>query len=360
MRSPKPLTLLLFALAAFFTIGSNILIEKYQESGEQLLKNPFFTNELQGWEKNSLLDTGIAVNNGTVTLNARNKEGFCKIFQEIKTLGQETRFRLDAELKATDVSAGEKRWDQARLLLITIMDGKANYKVKHEVVSLAGNQGWQKYSKVFHIPKGTQTVQVAAQMSQCSGEFSLQNPHLYRVVESPLYTLSKWLALPLWGAFFISLLQPSLRGKGKNLSKLLLILTLTVIGIGITLSSLTKNNLRDEILQEAKSYTAPVKQIVKTTLEVEHILPFKLPHVDITKLAHFFLFALLALILLLINPQISCQALLINLLLIACSTELIQLYMEGRSPLFRDLVIDMAGGSVTVFLWRWLTLLKRT
>ncbi|MFH2124030.1 MAG: VanZ family protein [Pseudomonadota bacterium] len=359
MKSPKPLTLLLFVLAALFTISSNTLIEKYQSSSRQLLENPLFSIGLQGWQTKESPGRAIVLKDGTVILKSLDKEGQIEIYQEVKGQGQNTRYRLEAELQTTDVASGEKSWNKARLLLIPIIDGKASYKLKHAAASLVGSQDWKTYSEVFQIPKGVQTIRVVAQMSRCSGEFSLRNPTLYRVVETPLYTFSKWLVISLWATFFFSLFQPCLRTKGNFFFKILLVLTVVAIVIGTAIPGQLKNDLRDDLLRESGIFTIPVQQTVKEIMVAEDLRPFDVPKVDITKLAHFFLFALFALLLLFTNPEMSVKQLLLNLFLVACSTELIQLYVEGRSSLIRDVAIDMAGGGIILLCWQLTTIRKR-
>lgn len=73
-----------------------------------------------------------------------------------------------------------------------------------------------------------------------------------------------------------------------------------------------------------------------------------LPHADITKIAHFSLFALLALVLLL-KQKTPLLQLFCKLLLLASASEMIQLYADERTPLFTDVLIDMAGVGI-VFL----------
>lgn len=357
MKFPTSLTLLLFALAALFTIGSNTLIEKYQKNSRQLLENPLFANEFRGWQTKSPAGK-MVLKEDAITLKSQDKEGQIEIFQEVKGQDQDTRYRLEAELQTMDVAAGEKSWNKARLLLIPSIEGKAGYKLKHVAASLVGTQGWKTVSEVFRFPRGCQVIRVVAQLNRCSGEFSLRNPTLYRVVENPSYTLSRWLAAPLWAAFFFSLFQPCLRGAGNFFFKMLLALTVAAIIAGTAIPGRFKNDLRDDLLGETKSYTTSVKQTVKEVLVAEDVRPFDIPKVDITKLAHFILFALLALLFLLTNKGMSVKVLLFNLFLVACSTELIQLYVEGRSPLIRDVAIDMAGGGMIVVLW-YLTMIRR-
>lgn len=360
MKFPTLLTLLLFVLASLFTIGCNTLIEKYHNISQQLLENPLFSYGVRGWQTKESPSSEIVLQDGTVTLKSSDKEGQKEIFQEVKGQNQDAIFRLEAELQTTDVAAGEKNWNKARLLLVPIIDGKASYKLKHVAASLVGTKGWKRVSEVFYFPKGCQAIRVVAQMSRCSGEFSLRNPTLHRVVETPLFSFSKWLVIPLWAVFFFSMFQPCLRGKGNFFPKMLLVLTVVAIVAGTTIPGRFKNDLRDDLLDETRSYTTSVQETVKEVLVAEHVRPFDLPKVDITKLAHFFLFALLTLLLLLTNPEISVKLLLLNLFLVACSTELIQLYVEGRSPLIRDVVIDMAGGGMTVVLWYLTMVRKRT
>jgi len=66
--------------------------------------------------------------------------------------------------------------------------------------------------------------------------------------------------------------------------------------------------------------------------------------VDITKVAHFVLFALLAFLLRLTSPARPVRMLMLDLFMLACATELSQFFINDRSPLFTDVMIDMAGG----------------
>lgn len=67
------------------------------------------------------------------------------------------------------------------------------------------------------------------------------------------------------------------------------------------------------------------------------------PMIDITKIAHFALFGLLAVLLLWQNSNSKPSFIIADIFMFACGTELVQLYSEGRSALLTDIVIDMAG-----------------
>ncbi len=51
------------------------------------------------------------------------------------------------------------------------------------------------------------------------------------------------------------------------------------------------------------------------------------------------------------NPGRSKMRQMGDIFMLACATECIQFYIDGRSPLFSDVLIDMAGGLSALVLY---------
>lgn len=350
MFSIKPHTILLFFVAALLTIITNMVIERYQDNSQQLLFNPIFSEDLKGWQLRGENGLDIIADNGAVTLESQDKGRQVEVFQELTVPDGEDRFRFAADLQLADVVAGEKSWNKARLLFLQYIDGKPDYTLRHVVSSLTGTRGWKTYSEVFRIAKNCRVVKVGIQLNQSSGKLSIRNPVVFRVKDNPLYILTKWLIMFLWLIFYLCLFQPYRQGATTKLLKIFLGLTVVVLIVGITLPGRIKNDLRNDLLREIKSCVVPVEQVV-VKMHVVDVSSLKILKMDITHLAHFILFSFLAFLLILGNPKSSVPLVLTYLALIACSTELMQFYIEGRLPRVQDFMIDMAGGGMVVWGW---------
>lgn len=69
----------------------------------------------------------------------------------------------------------------------------------------------------------------------------------------------------------------------------------------------------------------------------------------IDNIGHFGLFAVLSLLLMRVNPSRPVRLQVLDLFMLACVTELVQLYADGRTPEVIDVVIDMAGAGTAFF-----------
>jgi VanZ family protein len=357
MFSIKLHILLLFFVATLLTIISHTLIGKYQNISPQLLLNPTFSENLKGWQVKGEKGIDVIVENGILTLESQNKLKQIEVFQELAVQNNEDKFRVGAEFRVANVVAGEKNWNKARLLFVQNRGEYPDYGLPHEAFSQIGTHGWKTYSEIFSIVKDCHVVKVDIQLIQSSGKFFIRNPVLFRVTVNPFYVFIKWLVLSLWLVFYLCLLQSYWQSAATKVFKIFLGITVLVLLIGITFPGRVKNDLRSDLLREIKTCTVPVKQMV-VKVDIINISSLKILMVEITHLAHFLLFSLLAFLLIRGNAKGSVYHVLTYLALIASSTELMQIYIEGRSPRVQDFLIDMAGGGVIVLVWYLIGLRK--
>ena len=303
------------------------------------------------WQPHSSFPDEIVASNNQLILRSRDAGTSILVLQKIQTGLNGKKLRLRAILASKDVIAGEKSWHKARLLLVQYIDKKAQWTLKHTLAALEGTQDWQSYDKIFSPPPEYSEIHVIAQTNRCSGEFLIKDLTLYEVEETSLYILIKWPIKAAWILFIFVLWGSGLKRDGSTLLKIILALTVVGIVIGTNTPGQYKNELKESITQEVDTYTAPVKKSAKVAVDTTQD---KFSRIDITKIGHFGLFSLLALLLVFKNPFRPARLILLELLMFACATELMQFYVDGRSPLVTDVLIDMGGSVIGVMTGRYL------
>lgn len=289
----------------------------------------------------------LTATQNTLNLYSESMSETAAIFHEQSCSGKAQKLLLSAELATDSVSPGEKGWNKARLLLVQNIEGKANYQLQHIVASLSGTHPWRHYSKIFTLSPVCSSYRVVLQLNHSPGELSVRNLSLREAHETTTYIWCKWLITGLWLVFISLLFFPEIQAPKKMCFKVLSVVTVAAIFIGTAIPGKTKNEIKYDLIQEAKTLSGPIKHSILELTEMSS-LSMSLPHVDITKFAHFSLFALLTLVVLL-KGQTPRLRLFCKLFLLACASEMIQFYADERTPLFTDVMIDMAG-VVMVFL----------
>ncbi len=347
MSSIKPHTILVFLIATLLTVISYTLIDKYQNYGQQLLSNTLFSEDLKGWLRGENEFEAIA-DNGTITLQNQDKGKQIEIFQKVMVQANEDRFRFSADLRFANEVAGEKKRNRAGLFFVQYKDGKPGNIAPGEVSFLTGSQAWTTYSKLSDRATNCREFKVGIQLSQGSGKLFVRNPMVFRVKDNPLYIFTKWLAMFLWLVFYLCLFQPYWQSTTTKLFKLILALTVVTLIVSIILPGQIKNNLYGNLLRKTNSYIAPIEQMAVKM----HVVDASSPKmVLIGTMAHFLFFSFLVCLLILGIPESSLPLVFLYLVLIACSTELIQFFIKGRSPHVHDFIIDIAGGGLVLLGW---------
>lgn len=251
-----------FAILTLLTLCSNLLLDKHVLSKEQLLANPAFATNEEYWEKQIPEDATLTVTQNILNLYSESTEKSVAISQEKTCSGKAQSLLLGAELATTSILPGEKEWHMGRFLLVQYIEGKANYRLQHTVASLSGTQPWQYYSKVFTLSPACSSYRVTLQLNHSPGELHVRNLALHEVHENTLYTWGKWLTTGLWLLFIALLFLPEIQEQRKLCFKILAIATLAAIFIGTAIPGKTKNEIKYDITQEAKSISAPIRNSI--------------------------------------------------------------------------------------------------
>ncbi|MCF6186976.1 MAG: VanZ family protein [Desulfobulbaceae bacterium] len=336
----------LFVVLCVLTACSIVLIDRYEDVGDQLLLNPDFTDGLQSWQVKQRSFSEVIVKGNTVRIRSDSIKGNVQIWQEVPTVLNGAKLRLKATLKTEGVSGDGKSWSKARLLLIQPHQWQGRYFAFRVVAALSGTHDWQTYSKVFTTVRNLGS-QVRIQLPNSQGTFSVKDLSLYRVEERAVYRWINWLFIALWMSFIAVLFVPILKVK-RNLVSFLAVPVLFLIVIGTAMSGRIKNHLKYELLKELDRYIFPIQ---KAIWKIGSWFNYQPAAFDITKVGHFFLFGAFTFMFILGNPGRSKVRQLGDIFMLACATECIQFYIDGRSPLFSDVLIDMAGGLSALVLY---------
>lgn len=333
-----------FILAgATFWLGS--WFERYVPVGPELLHNPGFSENLAQWQLAGPPSAAVIDPAGGLRLQATDSEKSISVGQSLADPGRFRLLRLAADLRSEKVIAGAKGWERARLLLRCSNDTGALWSIPHQVATLQGDQAWQHYAKTFRVPDDVLEARVIAQLAHASGTLWIKNLSLQEVALKPLFIYGRITAFVLWGGFIFWLLLSYLRAGCTRLLKGAILASVAGILLGTLVPGEVKNHVSSELRAAS---TEVVSQLV--TLESPHLSLWKKYRPDPSKVGHFVLFAVFAFCLARSHRQQRRATLLLDLLLLASATELLQFFIEGRSPLFSDLLIDLAGAALGVLV----------
>jgi len=340
-----------FLVLGAITVVSYRHIEKYEPVSGQLLHNSDFSAGLNCWKIGGS-PGGINIRNGVLGLHAGNVKSSVQVWQQfmVADMLRHANLQLQASVCCEDVVKGNKPWNVARLLLVQYVHGKPRYNTAHVVCALSGSHDWQKVSNTFTLLPDCTEFRVIVQMSHCSGSFFLRDVKLSQVKQTALYS---WTARALriaWVVFVVLLFVPWLDFRNVMLPAILVVMTVIVILFGTTMPGHVKNTMKKEVIREIRAGVQSVRDPAHAVTHSKKQPDDNRVPVDITKVAHFVLFGVLALLLRRCRPERPTWLLMLDLFLLSCATELSQLFIDGRTALFSDVLIDLAGGGTGCLL----------
>jgi VanZ family protein len=327
----------LFIFLAIATFASLIWVNRYQQVGPELLTD--------NWIAKVSGDNRIDIAENELALFSSDPKIGASIHQNLPLIEHGTVLMLSAEVKCDNVAPGKKPWNLARLILVQNDGEEDRWDLPLVVTTLTGTHNWESYQNFFYITPKTQSTRVIAELNQSTGSFQIRNIQLYSVSETQTYLWIRNIILFSWGTFFLLLVGSCLFADKKSvLFRVLLASTFISIVIGTSLPGYVKTSVMYQI----------ETQIDETGPAFRNVVPW-----DLTKVWHFCIFFSLGLILgLMLKKQPFVQTMTI-ILMMAGGTEIVQLYIDGRTPLITDFFIDSAGGIVGILLVRLFSMNKK-
>lgn len=318
----------LFILLAAATLISYTWINQYEQIGPDLLT--------AHWQFKTSESNRVDITETGLILSANDAKTGVSIHQDLPSVNPGTTLLVSADVKVTDVVAGEKSWNLARIFLEQNDGEKGRWDRPHTVVALIGTADWKHYRTAFTIFPETKSIRLFAQLSQSTGSLQIKNLQIYPVHVNQAYIWARASILFAWGAFFLLLAGSCLFIRGKTvLFRALLLITFIAIIAGISLPGDLKNQVSDEVKIQIDAESKSFKTAI----------PW-----DLSKVWHFCFFFLFGFILCLVMANEPALQVIAIILMLAGGTEIAQLYITGRSPLLTDFFIDAAGGLLGITL----------
>ena len=344
-----------FLILSVGTILTYDRVDKYIENPEQILTNPAFTDGLQGWQVDVPATASVTANPGFVRLQANEARSSVRLSQSLDPLKIGKRVVLRGKIKAVGIQGGKQGWEKGRIVLFQYIDGKAIYSTPHLLAALDGTHDWEEYSVVIPVLSGVSEALVVIQLNHCIGELQFSGLSLFQVEDNPGYQRARWMVFAGWAIFLGCVFAPGLLGPytGRLRPALILLVCLAIL-LGTTVPGGIKNDAKYELLNQAHSYASQVVELGGPSAHTlaQELKKEKWLKIDITKVAHFLLFAVLGGLLYVRQDQCAVWSIFVDSGILACSTEFLQLFVDDRSALVGDVLIDLAGVGCAVLLLR--------
>lgn len=311
-----------FLVTACATLLGRQLVKQFDQTGPDILEKT--------WAVKAKSSHIFSTESGLLHLS-QDLPTSSSLQQTTPFSGAERVLQLTAWIKTHNVTPGEKNWHSARLILIQNNGTKDRFDLPHTAARLDGSNEWHQIKQAFYIDETTRTVKVAAQLNRCTGTLEVKDIRLFEVVQTRAYLWTKRAILTGWGitgALFVFYLF-SLSSKFRLLP-LFIILSLAAILIGTTIPNRQKIKISRQISHQLNQANSQSGRLVSSE--------------NLTKIGHFAFFAVFGSLMVLFTFKESLLTGLFSIFMLACGTELSQLFIDSRTALFADFLIDISGG----------------
>lgn len=339
----RVISLLLLSLGT--ALFSNIY-NQYEASGENLLRNPLFHDNIADWQVQ--MRDAVSAPDGTLTLSNITKKDIRSI-STTQTVavppGQRLLF-LSCEARALDVVPGEKPWETARVVFFPLTsEGKISRNVPHTLAFLHGTTSWAKFDQIFRVPTEYSSISVVIQLLNASGTLEIRSVSLRSAVENPSYSAWRHILVGTWFIAGLWIAWPLLRAARGMAAQRWILATGGMILVGVLIPASMKYSLTPSwLLPETETQGQSSIDILHAAIPFRFaLLPIEL---DIYKLAHLLLFSLIGYLLISLRPYaVSIKIQIAMTGLFALATESMQVLAFGRSGSLSDVLIDLSGVS---------------
>ncbi len=326
---------------------------RFVERGSELLSNADFSDQLEGWQLSGQ-DAGSLSFSGAEVLLINNKsENSLTLRQTVVWPENISHLQVSAELRSVDILPGDRSWYLGRLVLARYDQDGHWLNLPHYVADLTGTNPWQGYSTTFSADPRAESTQLILQLPHATGSLWAQNLSLHAAEPNSNYRYGQILAFCLGGGFLVFLLRRSLCREKQLLIRCGLFLTSSAILVG----TLMPVHIKSEIKGQAGTFIHEIQAALSTDIAENQDHDFPDFMVSSDKLLHFAGFLIFSVFLcaLQLQPFIVIQ----DVFWFACTTEVLQLFVEGRIPFLNDVLIDVAGGLTGLFCVYFLARIKR-
>ena len=339
--------ILVFTFLGMITAGSALVVSPYEDCGPELLADPGFKQNDVCWRVNHSGGGRVEITEGVVALYSTDAGKSVRVAQTVHPHPENRlKVRLSARVRCRDVVAGQKRWNRARVTLGQHDGNSTRWDLPHGLTSLEGTEKWRKYAKVFTIAPATKKLILTIQLSHATGSLWVKDLSLRPVCANPIFHRIQKPFLVAWGLFLLWVISGWLRDGKRLFFKSLLAVATAAVLIGTMMPGDMKAHLQWQIEGRV---TGSASRPVETTDPGYAVWVDRISDAVLTS-AHFIVFGIFAFFLAVLVTHRGIGLIFLDLLIFAGTTELVQFYIDGRTPMPRDFLLDIAGGTLGILL----------
>jgi VanZ family protein len=315
--------------------------------GPELLKNPDFSQEFSNWKKSGQLDNITIENYAIVKLNSSNPRSHTGITQTIDNPVRYKLLKLSGQIKTKDIKPGKRSWEKAWLLLSSYDENGKLLPLPRHVVQLIGTNKWQLYSKIFRIFPTAKQLEVSVLLFKATGIMWIKDLSLREVQQKGSVFYYRTGFIIAWSIFLTGLFVPYIINSYNRIWRLLVVVCLSAVIIGSLTFGEHKTDFLEAVNPIIQKMIQPQSEVTPSNINEikgQNDKEQKKISLIIFKGGHFVFFAMLAFVLPLARDfNKSPSSLIPDLFMLAASTELMQNFITGRTPLLMDLLINLSG-----------------
>ena len=234
--------------------------------------------------------------------------------------------RVQGEVVLDSVGEGVKRWERANVAVRQI---DAQKKAVERSVFAGSGSFAQHVDAVVPVQPDVVQVQLMARLLKVSGAMTVSDLRLGWLVERPWVPVAMLVLWVLWLLAFGDLIVRWLLGARYRLALILV--------FGLVLAAILMPGSWRDALETWVAGLLPVQ-------------PGGLGGLGLSDFVHFGMFLLLGLALALARPDVSPGWLLVDLVLLAAATEVVQLLVLERQAGWSDFAVDSLGAALGVLV----------
>lgn len=344
LLSPGYLKAVVVALLSVCTIIFFNHYQRYHITGQEILENADFADGSDRWGFSGSGHVLTSENGGVAKLDAPSAGESQSLFQVIHGQYTSQLLRLSCEIKTQNIIGGDHAWKAARVALVSHNKaGEAMYNLPHILANQTGSSDWVHYEKVFAIAPDVAKITVAAQIVNSSGTLWIKAISLRPVALNIAFKQYRLAFLFIWVVIAFWVAAPIVKSGFRSFAHGMVLLLASGIVLGVLMPENVKESLGEAISPSTATSLIPFIPSNFNDTQVFSLAP-QLPALNIFKVGHFIMFTFLAIILCGARSyRTSFARLVVYLTLFALVTEVLQLFMAGRTAQLGDILIDCAG-----------------
>lgn len=340
--------ILFFLLLAAFTLISGLYVERYVDLSPEMLNGEFTADGsgTTGWQVRGDSNR-VRINGKHITLGGDTQLNSVAILQRFNLFSGSRLLRLSGDI-SSEISPHHSAKGAVGLWSVGQYRASDSRRMaSHVAGQLKGETPMQHYSVVFTPLKEESFLKVVLKLYHGAGVLHARDLSLKEVEQVWWYRTLQFFCLGLWGLFFITFIFPSYWGSNKGLGRVGLILAILMIVIiaGTSFPGSMKNTIDSGINRNLYRVERMCNRII-TKVGFEWRLPVAAIRRGLptkSTAAHFILFTSLAFGMVVALPNRSLPWAGVDILLLAAGSELIQFYVDGRTPYWGDFGVDLCG-----------------